>query len=261
MDRKTALDILEVARPNSADTEDPRLAAALDALSSDEVGRQALERMQELDRQLADAVQDVPVPEGLEQRLLASLAAAHSSIPNENVPPNRRRVLWRALAAAAVLLFAAGWWFWPSAANQVALVEFETAAPFAADKLSTLTAFAGDPHQLPDGGWLDPQRVLFTRTVKTFPYGTATAHVYEFHFTDPRAAHRGPVRGVLYVLPRESVAAAPVSLTFHDGMYAVNQSKPQVAIRSWTERDLVYVCMVRIEDFDSLAQALDVAPA
>ena len=70
------LEAIEACRPGSNDLSDPGLAFLATELAARAELDDAYERLQRLDAMLAVAFKDVPVPEGLGQRILARLAAA-----------------------------------------------------------------------------------------------------------------------------------------------------------------------------------------
>jgi len=119
------IEAIEACRPGRDDVGDPALADLAAELAVNPDLAQHYERLQQLDANLGSAFQNVPVPDGLDQRLLARLQQAQA----ENVPlqaeegerigsdmatvmrPNRlsrRRILAvGGFAAAAVLVIAA----------------------------------------------------------------------------------------------------------------------------------------------------------
>jgi hypothetical protein len=70
------LEALEACRSGSDDLADPAMESLRQAMSEAPQLRSAYERLQRLDHALADAFCDVPVPDGLESRILARLKAA-----------------------------------------------------------------------------------------------------------------------------------------------------------------------------------------
>jgi len=70
------IEALEVCRPGSDDVADPALRVLADAIEADPEVAQLYARLQEVDRRVAAAFADVPVPEGLERRLLERLGVA-----------------------------------------------------------------------------------------------------------------------------------------------------------------------------------------
>jgi hypothetical protein len=70
------IEALEVCRPGSDDVADPALGVLADAIEADPEVAQLYARLQEVDGRVAAAFADVPVPEGLEGRLLERLGVA-----------------------------------------------------------------------------------------------------------------------------------------------------------------------------------------
>lgn len=73
------LEAIEACRPGSDDVADPALAYLADQLATDPQLADLYQRLQQVDGRLAAGFRDVPVPDGLEQRLLDHLAAARRS--------------------------------------------------------------------------------------------------------------------------------------------------------------------------------------
>jgi len=67
------LEALEACRPGSDDLSDPAMAMLAARMAGSPELDSLYERLQRLDKVLADAYQDVPVPEGLADRILARL--------------------------------------------------------------------------------------------------------------------------------------------------------------------------------------------
>lgn len=111
------LEAIEACRPASEDLEDPALAFLAAQLEADPEVREVFERCQRVDATLAEVFRDVPVPEGLADRITARLAAvrngrgafgegqsaATTTVPEPiaKVAPSRRRVSRRWLLAGA----------------------------------------------------------------------------------------------------------------------------------------------------------------
>ena len=81
MDRQPICELLENCRPGSGDLAEPEMAEAARALAEDPQLRAIFERMQRQDRLLAEAFQQVDVPDDLEQRLLDKLAGLQPASP------------------------------------------------------------------------------------------------------------------------------------------------------------------------------------
>lgn len=115
MDRERLREMIDACRPESADLALPELAEARAELERDAVLRRQARRAEQFDRTVAAAMQDVAVPSGLQDRLMAALAAGAPrdvATPVVTVADNGRKSRWRIpvttgialLATAAVLL-------------------------------------------------------------------------------------------------------------------------------------------------------------
>jgi hypothetical protein len=69
---------MESCRPKSDDLEDPALAPLAEQLAADPHLAELFERMQHVDARLGEVFRDVPVPEGLADRITARLAAVRN---------------------------------------------------------------------------------------------------------------------------------------------------------------------------------------
>ncbi|OHB68403.1 MAG: hypothetical protein A2V70_17175 [Planctomycetes bacterium RBG_13_63_9] len=74
------LEAIEACRPESDDVDDPALAYLAAELAADPRLKDLFGRLQRLDATLAASFCDVPIPEGLQQRLLDRLAAARAEL-------------------------------------------------------------------------------------------------------------------------------------------------------------------------------------
>jgi hypothetical protein len=113
------LESLEACRPGAGDVTDPEFAHLAEALAADPELRGLYERLQRTDAVLARCIRDVPVPEGLAERLTLRLAAARTECEAEDAaaPRPARRFSRRWLAVSGALLTAA------AAALVVALID------------------------------------------------------------------------------------------------------------------------------------------
>jgi hypothetical protein len=134
MNDRDLLERIDACRADSDDVRDDGLALA-DELAASPQKRELYEAVQRVDACVVDAMDDVPLPDALQQRLLAALAAAHqrqtdalaaATEPNTTLQPasetgvhparpaplrtTRRRLLWGACITAAAGLAA----IWPA---------------------------------------------------------------------------------------------------------------------------------------------------
>ena len=265
MHPKTALEQLEAARPGDLDWEDPDLAAAFEIVDNDSAARELFEQRQVSDRMVGEAVRAVAIPEGLKDRLHAAVAAKTeiASAKNETPPSQTRQILRTVAIAVLTCSFVLGFWFIQSRTPQLELAEVQSEIPFESDELAGLPRFEGsfDPI-LPSGGWLDERRISFGTVIKGFPTNAAphTLAVREFRFRDPRDSRRSDLRGVLVTIPSERLNSVPEGRSFMDGTYRSMATRHGLAIRSWQEDGLVYVCLVPISQQEALIRALEVRP-
>jgi hypothetical protein len=247
------LEAMEACRPGSDDASDPGLGLAAELAAHPEWAERVA-RLQKLDATLAGAIQDVPVPEGLSQRLLARLAAAqapgaaveaHSALPlpqasAPRLSGDRRRVAGRwvvaaaALSAAATLLLAVLW-------HQHGARQFTVQS-----MLAEAVEFAGN--DTPDGGSLVAEvappsnrplsvAVLATAAVRWRPVsGFLDCRGIAYDLVDANGN-----RATLYVV-RRAVAGVPTAPPFRPALSSGNCSTS-----AWQEGGLLYVLVVRGE--------------
>jgi hypothetical protein len=141
--QRELLERIDACRTGSDDLRDELLAPLIDALAADPRKRALLESVQQFDAAIIDVMEDVPLPPGLQERLLESLATAEAAraleaqstidyiVDEQSTSPSlaspadwpgpktsRRKMLWSALAATAagiggVSLVASRYWLAP----------------------------------------------------------------------------------------------------------------------------------------------------
>ncbi len=107
MDRERLREMIDACRPESADLALPELAEARAELERDAVLRRQARRAEQFDRTVAAAMQDVAVPAGLQDRLMAALAAGAPrdvATPVVTVADNGRKSRWRIPAYTGIVL-------------------------------------------------------------------------------------------------------------------------------------------------------------
>ncbi len=267
MDCRRALEFLEVVRPDSPDGLLPELAAAVAHVDACSHCRSTVADRNLLDRKIARTMQDVPIPAGLKDRLLAAtipadaddfgasqleaeeaaleaVAELHDSSSSKTRGPARRTWLQAALAVtAACLCVGVGLWrfgyFEPS---QVTLEDFRDSATL---DLADLPDFEGDfSPERPGFGWRASPHVVVETPAKGLSLDGGTLHqiaLFQFRFQ----VRRRTVRGALMTVPLSRVADPPPAKSFIPGnVHYVATGQGEFTTVAWTERDLVYVCVV-----------------
>jgi len=99
------LEALEACRPGSNDLAEPEMATLAAQLRAFPELDEVRERLQRLDRELGDAFRDVPVPEGLADRILARLTVGEpgSMLPEGEVDSPARADSPQATASSSIL--------------------------------------------------------------------------------------------------------------------------------------------------------------
>ena len=109
------LETLEASRPGGEDLSDPELSDLADRMAADPKLREVYDKLKQTDVVLANAFHDVPVPEGLGDRILERLASAgepSASVAKRGRFWRSRRVQGAALVGLAVTLMVVGLaWF------------------------------------------------------------------------------------------------------------------------------------------------------
>ncbi|MBW3540930.1 MAG: hypothetical protein KY476_11720 [Planctomycetes bacterium] len=272
MDCLTAREILEAVRPQDAGDAEPQVQAAVGHARACVDCGDVWERLQAIDAAVGEALRDVPIPDGLEERLLASLgeqpsqASAESVadvvVPSEpvSVPPRSSRWLRRsaAVAAAAAVVLAAAflWWTQREGEPPLSVADVYQQVPLDIENLPRLESFADRFEAVPPTGAWSSRRLAVdppARGVRLAADGEPLVAVYGFRFRDRRGEI---VHGVLAAIPARSVAesqALPTSFLRASTAYPRRH-----AARAWTNDGLVYVAFVPVGKLEDLEQTLDV---
>lgn len=278
MDCRTALEILDAVRPDSADRMEPEVVSASEHVEKCRRCEDQFLARRHFDRRLGERLRDVPVPAGLKSRLLAELQILESpgEFPHgpqlesepaaENVGADssnavgdapvdlstpdsvsarrgRRRARVVALAATALALMVAVTFFVVQSGQApvwtMAELRHETATAF--QGFEELPRFDGRfEARLPELGWETSRAISIVGPPHGFPAGTSphSAALYHFRLHDGR---RPPLDGVLLVTPKHNIAEPPQNTNFNaDGV----GSGPLSTV-AWTEGEFVYVCVIR----------------
>jgi hypothetical protein len=84
------VEAMEACRPGSDDLSEPALAFLAERLAADGELREAFDRLQRVDRAVAEAFRDVSVPDGLADRIAARLSAAGEAAPSSSIVAAKR---------------------------------------------------------------------------------------------------------------------------------------------------------------------------
>ncbi len=262
MDCRTALEILDVTRPDSYDLNDPELARAVEYLHSHPDCEREFRKRQSLDGEIGRLIRDVAVPIGLKDRLLVRLVDQRSAdgLSEDRQPAEasaairktvrlHRRSWFRWVVSAAASVAVVAWQFIQTDRPQLdlAALQKEAADALSRKRFARLNDF--DSFDLANGlavvvpdGWA----VRLKTTAPKGYHGASTAGhtiaVFQFTFT---SRGRLPVTGYLLAIPKTWVNAVPQRERFLEGK--CDYVAPLIAV-SWTMDDLVYVCLVPDED-------------
>ena len=135
MDNRKIHEMIDACRPGSEDVDLSEVSPLADQITADSALRRRYQRTQRLDARLARAVDDVDIPVGLRERILARLAeqgpgargqepgdggegrGARDEARGEAITvgraPSRRRFFALAAVAAGLLLLVTGYTLWP----------------------------------------------------------------------------------------------------------------------------------------------------
>jgi hypothetical protein len=258
LDNPTLRELLDAVRPDSSDLDEPDLRAAAEAVESSPAWESLFEQQLAFDRSVARAMTDVPVPEGLKERLLGALAAAVpaaesgtsvSTAPSVTVVPTGggsrphrgvTRRHWGMAAASVLALVAMVWLAWPRNRQLLSLEEIRAAVPRPVDGRFDLAFLPGfdDNFQpgLPDRQW---ERVWMSEPLGLDWTGDGRHDGALLEFR----THGGqPVHGALLVVPVAAVADPPerTFLSTAGMVYAPTENTAWIS----ADRALVYICFV-----------------
>lgn len=253
MDCREALELLEVVRPDADDLAEPELATAAEHLDSCAQCQQVVARRRALDRRIADAFSELPVPAQLSAQLVEKLNAGASTVSASlqltdsqiiRVARSQRRRAWlRVVLATACVALIVGTWFLLPRKGDISLAELRDAV---VTSMSSTSEFDGGFAAQPPGfGWQASSRIRIVLP----PTGISSrgderheAAVYRFQF---RPSNGAPIEGMLLAAPVARVADVPTEPAFNPAnVEYVPSTTGGVRTAAWTEGNLVYVCIV-----------------
>lgn len=256
MDCQHVRQTLDASRSRRRDWSEPELRAAAAHAAACERCREFLAERDRFDDAVAAAMQQVVVPSGLQERLLAALAADPSRpAPLASSPPSRRR-RWRrraVLCASLLLLTFVGWRLAVTGHKPMAMEEVFTTLSARALEWHAVDATPGTtstvlpvvfdgsfPVSLPDAVWRDAVGTAVAGGLDLDGRPGHDAAVYRF------AA--GRIAGLLAILPRSRVLDPP-SETVPRRNNSRYLPQPQVA---WSVGEYVYVCVLERGSLEDL---------
>lgn len=159
---KRILESIESCRPGSQDLESIELADVAARVEQDANVRAVYERVQRADKALRRAMEQVAVPTGLAERILAQLKAAEEPVtvaPRADVPERRDRREWlRAglVATVAASVLAAVFWGWLQGGSEDSL---ESLAEAWGQQLEERGETAWQPNAKSPRGFAPPEAI------------------------------------------------------------------------------------------------------
>ncbi len=243
------IEALEACRPGTDDAALPELRLEA-ALGSDANLRELHNRLQRTDARLVAAFGEIPVPEDLEQRILARLEAESTGrVGVASRRGGRRWIAASAVVAVAASLLAAFWLGWPTTqprdeAGVLAAVVQQFAVEARSERLGgRLVSETPPPDRFPMSRAVARVPELRWRVVRGLLGRQAVA--YDFPSAEGRDAS-------LYVM-----AAGDSEITRTRPATHPIQSTGGVCASAWKEGDRLYVLVVRgdVRDYRRLIYA------
>ncbi len=248
MDRRSALERLDALRAGSDDLSEPEMAGLADALSLDDRLRLDFDRRRDWDRGITAAIRDVPVPEGLRDRLITRLSDQADRRPRP-ASRSRRRFLAAAAGLAASAVSGLVYWEVAAARDPVTMAEARDAAQQLLVQ-SEAPAFNSDfTPSLPDPRWQTRLRVHEP------VYGAIDRDGHRAAAWHISSQSRARWRAVVVAVPLGDFASPPEANSISDRDYVPGGKVKGVRTVRWTQNGFVYVCCV--DDLESLIAELE----
>lgn len=250
MDRTDLRESLDACRPGSADLALPDLAEARAELERNAALRRSARRAEQFDRSVCGAMQDLAVPAGLKERLLAALAASESSpidmsanarsVPPRGAAETQRRAAMLvgsavlALAACLLAMLGVRWYSvgddWaPRAIAETAVQKF--AVEFDPRRSDGWTRSASRSNSFPTSRQLVHDRQPAQRRVSQVAGCSGAA----YRLRSPQ----GALGTLLVLVPRATLTGFPTKPP-----RSPQSDTAGCAASSWRENDRLYVLVV-----------------
>lgn len=257
MEHRNVHQMIDACRPGSRDIDLSEMSPLADQMIADPELHHRYLRTQQLDARLAGAIDEVSVPDGLRERILARLRESPGStapIPPVGTaaraePSRRRWLIAIAAVAASLLLLAGGYAFWPRP------------VPLTYDRLLDLSSQWYE--QLQDKpGW---QSLAPGAEIRDFPLAEGI-RARPLRWADmsslvgqPACAYDLPIAGnsraALFVIPADRRIAGS-TLPFNPA-----SSTGGLMIGCWQSREFVYVLVVEGNELNYRRMFYDAVPS
>ena len=240
MDCQSAIEILECVRPDSSDLEDVDMVAAREHLESCPECAQQLEEIRRADRLAAEAMGDVPIPAGLQERLLSLPEVTSSTMHQVDSSSNARRGFsrWVGVVSACALLigaFVIGRNFFGPQTSLAELRELSADESMIAAWDDFDQSFEAElPYE-----WRN-RSLRVDEQIKGHTFDEQRHDVAAFSFQFLRG--RRWFKGTLIAIPASEVTDLPSATRFSSAN--VVYIRDEIATVAWTSDSTVYVCYV-----------------
>lgn len=236
MDCRTAQAQLEFATRGQDATSTPDAQAALRHAAECPTCHRLLESQQQFDRAIADSMTDVPLPQGLNERLMSAVGTTPTPAPAPLAAPstNRRSRRWLAAGILATLLPLALLVFVPRSHILTNADIRELAA-----NLSSLSVDSQQVAFPPPSGWRSQRSIQLVQPSRLANVNGATVPVLGFELGTDRRAPKST--GFLIRLTPSQ---------WHSAVEATSMASATVQYESfgtwvvWREGDTVFVCVL-----------------
>ena len=243
IDCQHARQMLDAARPDRSDWDAPEQREAVAHVEECSQCGALLSARDRFDGRVAEAMQDLPIPDGLKDRLLAAIESDSDpdALSDRVAAPRSKRSgwVWITTTAAAIMIALGGWYLRGPIATPVPLDELFTQLEASLPPASAAEAddVRDEFDQWFDATPADPvwrDAVAIASPLGLDLDGNAGDEAAAFRFDARR------VSGWLVVLPREQVESPPDAA---QPSHAYQRYGPRTQV-AWSRGDHVYVCVL-----------------
>ena len=270
MDCQTALELLDIVRPDSGDLTEPELQSASAHVETCAKCESIFRGRQDLDRAIGKVVRDIAVPADLKSKLQDALAAAtvepdiepvagtpavaaNTAIDVEEPPktqpapaakPLHRRAWFQVAATSACVALGVIVWLLPPEQSTIALNDLREQTIEKLSDVAALPAFDGGFAAGVPLDWKGLRTLRFAAFVHGLDSASSKTHLGAIHRFKLLRSGRGPVNGFLLAVPKSRVTTLPSAKSFAAAKVVYPKSR-RFATAAWTDGGLVYICFVR----------------